>query len=300
MTSEDFSLHYHELKLEIALLSRTGLSFQDLFEQIMKKHDPSFLTVKPMGREGDWKCDGFSLNSGTVFQCYAPETLTGAEAARKVREDFHGAYEQWQEKMLSWIFVWSSDRALPPQVVNILADLRSHHPHVKIDHMGRQGLWLIVSQLPLLDRIAILGPVPALSDVPATTAAEIQVLLRHLDRQTGILPDPSDFDLTAISEKLTRNRLSGFVTMTLRPALPVAHLVREYVTRTPDPGFSQSIASDLASRYRQLSELTDNPDVIFSGLIDYVQGGLRTDLKFFWAAAGIVAHYFELCDVFER
>jgi hypothetical protein len=71
----------------------------------LQKSDASFLTVKPMGREGDWKSDGFSLNTGTVFQCYAPEELTGAEAARKVREDFQGACKCWQEKMLAWTFV---------------------------------------------------------------------------------------------------------------------------------------------------------------------------------------------------
>lgn len=299
MTREEFSLSYHEIKLELKLYRRVGRSFQDLFEQIMQKNDPSFLMVKPMGREGDWKSDGFSLNSGTVFQCYAPEELTGAEAARKVKEDFQGGRNHWKEKMLAWIFVWSSDRALPPQVVNVLAELKSNHPKISIDHMGREGLWQIVKQLPLEDRIAILGPVPDLSAVPATTAAEIQVLMKHLGKQTSSVPDDPSFDLTAISDKLVRNRLSAAVTNTVRPAMPVARLVREYVTRMPDPSFSEFIALDLASKYRELAESADDPDVIFGSLVDYVLGEQRVDPKFFWAAAGIIAHYFELCEVFE-
>jgi hypothetical protein len=300
MTPEEFSLSHHAIKLELELYRRVGRTFQDLFEQIMQKSDSSFLMVKPMGREGDWKADGFSLNTGTVFQCYAPEELTGSEAAKKVIEDFAGGRDHWKDKMRAWIFVWSSDRALPPQVVNVLAELKSNHPNVAINHMGREGLWQVVKQLPLVDRITILGPVPDLSAVPATTAAEIQVLMKHLGKQTASLPDDASFDLTAIADKLARNRLSAAVTNTVRPAMPVARLVREYVTKMPDPSFSEFIAMDLASKYRELSESADDPDVIFGGLVDYVLGEQRVDPKFFWAAAGIVAHYFELCDVFER
>ncbi len=300
MIPEEFSLSHHEIKLELELYRRSGRSFQDLFEQIMQKSDPSFLMVKPMGREGDWKADGFSLDTGTVFQCYAPEELTGAEAVRKVREDFSGGLGHWQEKMRAWTFVWSSDRALPPQVVNVLAELKANHPSIAIDHMGREGLWRIVKQLLLADRIAILGPVPDLSAVPATTAAEIQVLMKHLGKQTATLPDDPGFDLTAIADKLARNRLSAAVTNTVRPAMPVARLVREFVTKMPDPSFSEVIAIDLASKYRELAESANDPDVIFGSLVDYVLGEQRVDPRFFWAAAGIVAHYFELCDVFGR
>ncbi|MCX6590344.1 MAG: hypothetical protein NTZ56_02355 [Acidobacteria bacterium] len=300
MTPEEFSLSHHEIKLELELYRRVGRAFQDLFEQIMQKSDPSFLMVKPMGRAGDWKSDGFSLNTGTVFQCYAPEELTGPETARKIIEDFSGGRDHWKEKMRAWTFVWSSARALPPQVVNVLTELKANHPHIAIGHIGREGLWQIVKLLPMVDRIAILGPVPDLSAAPATTAAEIQVLMKHLGKQTANLPDDSSFDLTAIGDKLARNRLSAAVTNTVRPAMPVARLVREYVTKMPDPSFSEVIAIDLASKYRELAESADDPDVIFGSLVDYVVGEQRVDQKFYWAAAGIVAHYFELCDIFER
>ena len=98
---EEFSLSYHEIKLELELYRRVGMSFQDLFEQIMQKSDPSFLPVKPMGQAGDWKSDGFSLNSGTVYQCYAPEAMTGAKAARKIIADFDGGRNHWKDKMLA-------------------------------------------------------------------------------------------------------------------------------------------------------------------------------------------------------
>jgi len=300
MTREEFSLSHHRIKLELELYRRVGRSFQDLFEQIMQKHDPSFAVVKPMGRAGDWKADGFSVNDGTVYQCYAPEGLTGAEAAKKVFKDFDGAQNYWKERMFAWVFVWSSERALPPQVVNSLAELRSKHPTLSIRHMGREGLWDIVKQMPLADRIALLGAVPDLSEVPATTAHEIQVLMNHLGKLTAKVADDPNFDLTAIAEKLQRNQLSSAVSNTVRPAMPVAKLVRDYVTKMPDPDFSQIISMDLGAKYREFAASADDPDVIFGSLVDYVLGEQRIDPKFYWAAAGIVTHYFELCDVFER
>jgi hypothetical protein len=86
----------------------------------------------------------------------------------------------------------------------------------------------------------------------------------------------------------------------VRPAIPVVKLGREFVTSMPDPGFSQAIAVDLAGRYTALAASTNDPDVIFGSLVEYVSGEHRLEPRFFWAAAGIVTHYFELCDIFER
>lgn len=300
MTEEEFALYHHETRLELELFRRSGASFQYFFEQIMQKKDPSFLMVKPMGREGDWKTDGYSLNSKTIYQCYAPEEMAAAKAAKKIHEDFDGAKIKWQDKMRCWIFVWSSDRALPPQVVAALADLRSSNSGMVIDHIGRAGLWDIVKNLSAADRVALLGVVPDRRQVPITTAAEIQVLMKHLGAHTALVSDPSDLNLTAIAEKLQRNRLSAAVIATVKPATPVAKLVRDFVTSMPDPAFSQAIAFDLAERYTTVAASMDDPNAIFSDLIDYVLGERRPDLKFFWAAAGIVTYYFELCDIFER
>jgi hypothetical protein len=300
MTGEEFALHHHCLKLELELFRRTGKAFQDFFEQIMQKADPCFLMVKPMGRQGDWKADGYSTGTGTVYQCYAPEDMTGAEAARKIREDFAGARNRWQDKMQRWVFVWSSERALPPQAVASLAELKIGYPLLKIDHIGRAGLWDVVKKLPLGDREALLGAVPDMADAPTTTAAEIQVLMKHLGRLGAVTSDTADLDLTAIAEKLRRNRLSDAVASLVRHSLPVAKLVERFVTSMPDPGFSQAVAAELAGRYKELAASTDGSDVIFFGLIEYTLGEHRLDPKLFWAAVGIVTHCFELCDVFER
>jgi hypothetical protein len=300
MTKEEFAFSHHEVRLEVELYRRTGESFQDFFEQTMQKADPCFIMVKPMGKAGDWKADGYSVKTKTVYQCYAPEEMTGAKAARKVKKDFAGARDRWKDRMQSWIFVWSSERALPPQVVAALADLKAAHPKLAIDHMGRAGLWSIVRGLSLADRESLLGIVPDLSAAPITTAVEIQVLMNYLGRQPPTGEETASFDLTAIAEKLQRNRLSEAVRNMVMPSVPVAKLVHKFVTGMPDPGFSQAIAFELAGRYKELAASTDDPDVIFGSIIEHVLGAHHLEPKFFWAAVGIVTYYFELCDIFER
>ena len=300
MTNEEIALDYHEMKLKCELFERTGKSFQDFFEQIMQKADASFKMVKPVGREGDWKADGYSSDSKTVYQCYAPEALVVAKAVEKIKEDFEGAKKRWQDKMQQWAFVWSSERALPPQVIAVLEDLKSTHQSPQIVDVGRAGLWDIVKHLSLADRQSLLGIVPALSTAPITTAVEIQVLMKYLGKQTPITEDTAGFDLTAIAEKLQRNRLSQAVTNMVMPSVPVAKLVHKFVTGMPNPEFSQAIAVELGERYKELAVSTDDSDVIFGSIIKYVLGEHHLEPKFFWAAVGIVTYYFELCDIFER
>jgi len=300
MTKEEFARNYHAMRLEVELCRHVGKAFQDFFERIMQKTEPSFMMIKPMGRVGDWKADGYSMHTATIYQCYAPEELTGPETAKKIKEDFNGARAKWKDKMKRWVFVWNFYRGLPPQAVAELAELKKAYPTLVGDHIGPAGLWDIVQKLSLADREALLGVVPDLNDVPTTTAAEIQVLMTHLGSHSTVFSGPVDLDLTAIVEKLQRNRLSAAVSAIIKPAIPVARLVGKFVTSMPEPAFSEAIAMDLARRYNELAASADEPDVIFGNLIEYVLGDHRPEPRLFWAAAGIVTHYFELCDLFER
>ena len=51
------------------------------------------------------KCDGRQLSTGTIFQCYGPETPTDQKTIAKVNADFAGALAKWPEFMERWVFV---------------------------------------------------------------------------------------------------------------------------------------------------------------------------------------------------
>lgn len=278
---------------------RKAGDFQRFFEDIMVRHDPSFTPVKPHGNQGDWKNDGWIPTSGTLFQCYAPEELDATRLVKKITEDFDGARAKWAGKIRAWTFVYASQGKLPPFVLSAIEDLRISHPSLSIDTWNHERLWQIVRELPLEARSALLGAVPSISDVTTTTAEEIRVLLGYLARQHHA-PSDSGTQLLDLIPKLDLNQLGSSTRGLISLGLPVANTVANYLSHHPDPSFSSIISQSLADRYRILrSEHSIDSDQIFYSLIRWTQAGKPDDLRFFGAAVGIVAHYFELCDIFE-
>lgn len=265
----------------------------------MIRHDPTFTPVNPHGKQGDWKNDGWIPSSGTVFQCYSPESTAATKIIAKIKADFAGALERWAGKIKAWTFVYSEQGKLPPMVVSLIEDLKIAYPGITIETWNREILWGIVRNLEPEARNAILGAVPRPSDVLSTTAEEVRVLLSYLAR-TEHPPQDAGIRLLDLMPKLAHNRLGHAIHALIEPGLPIAQTTATYLSRHPDPGFSSLVSQSLAARYVELrSEIVDDPEQQFFGLISWVQSAKPHDPHFFWAAVGIVAHYFELCDIFE-
>lgn len=158
------SLVDHRLLYRLKCGELKGIEFQHFFEQILARADTTFTAVKPMGPAGDWKCDGYSAATKTVYQCYAPDILTATKTCDKIHADFAGAKSYWGHQMKCWLFVWNA-QALPPQVVSLFETLRREHPDVEIDHLGRDKMWdAVVSKLAPEVLNEILGEVSSPSE----------------------------------------------------------------------------------------------------------------------------------------
>jgi tetratricopeptide (TPR) repeat protein len=151
----------HRLLFRLKCVDSKGNAFQKFFEQLMSMYDKTFMPVKPGGPEGDWKCDGYSIASQTVYQCYSPDEMRTGKTSRKIREDFGGAERMWGAKMKRWGFVWNAD-ALPPQVVGVLADLATEcQGRVTIEQFGPEKLWdEFVSKFSNSELDDLLGEIP--------------------------------------------------------------------------------------------------------------------------------------------
>lgn len=300
LTFDEYALYHHNLLFRLKCHEHKAAAFQSFFEDVMRKHDPSFISVKPMGREGDWKCDGFSQATGTVYQCYAPEELTDKKAVDKINEDFEGAKTNWGAKMKAWVFVWSAYTALSAPTVDALQQLKIDNSTLGIDDWSREALWRIIAALPLQDRIVLLGPVVTPDDAVETTAAEIQTLLNYLAKHDMPLP-AENLDLTELAEKMRKNGLSEYVSALIRTSLPIARQVEDYTRKHPDIDHSAIVAGQLIGKYKKLAAADGaDPDLIFGGLVKYVANQQIDQPRYFCAATGIVAHYFQLCEIFER
>src|SRR5579864_3399995 len=115
---------WYELKFSLEFRSKHGTEFQDFFSSIMEHGYPAdFQRVKPYGKQGDKKCDGYHQSVKRVYQVYAPEKMNSAETNAKIDEDYAGALEHWKENLDTWVFVHNQWRGVPPDVLKKLLAL---------------------------------------------------------------------------------------------------------------------------------------------------------------------------------
>ena len=89
---DQLSRQHYELVYERNFLKFKGNEFQDFFSSLMEKCYPGdFQRIRPWGKFGDRKNDGYLKSQRTLFQIYAPNEMKSAEAVAKINEDFYGA-----------------------------------------------------------------------------------------------------------------------------------------------------------------------------------------------------------------
>lgn len=131
---------------------KNGKEFQTFFESIMKCAFQDFELVKPYGRTGDKKNDGFRKKAGIYYQVYAPENpeIKLARAAKKTKEDFRGLYESWQAhyEIREFHFVFNDkELGTAPEINMALAELSKEFPNVEFDVLTSKKLERIFLEL---------------------------------------------------------------------------------------------------------------------------------------------------------
>lgn len=77
-----------------------GVIFQNLVEDILsKKYKYNFVSVRPYGKLGDMKNDGFISSEKIYFQIYGPENLSKSlnNAITKAKIDINGLLTMWKD-----------------------------------------------------------------------------------------------------------------------------------------------------------------------------------------------------------
>jgi len=147
----------HWLWWKLRCFEAGGEEFQKLFESVIKRTNPEFMSIRPYGNIGDRKTDGLFFAKGVVFQVYSPDELTQAALKKKIREDLAGAVKHWKTALKKWAFVYNVRRGLPPDVPFLLNAQKANYPKVKLVPLSSDELWERARELPLSKRSEILG-----------------------------------------------------------------------------------------------------------------------------------------------
>lgn len=284
------------LKFENAFLRERGKAFETLFARIMAHaHPGDFQPVRPYGRRGDLKCDGHRASDGTVFQCYAPDTMKVDPLLAKIDEDFNGAVGHWAARMKRWEFVHNDIRGLAAQAIQKLADLGRANPSIDLAICGESELRAIVMQLGLHQLEDLFGAVPSDRSLERLNFEALRPVLLAIQRKEPEAEPP----LTAPSAaKLEYNALSNDAAGLLRQGRRREQLVETFFAAWPDPNFGEEIAQAFRLRYQALKASGLSADDIF-GELQAFAGGMTGDPARQGAVLAVLSYFFERCDIFE-
>ena len=148
-----------EAVFERDFIKKTADEFQDFFSEIMEKRYPTdFIRVRPWGKVGDRKNDGYLTSTRTLFQVYAPNELSSADCIKKINDDFTGALPHWRQHFDTWVFVHNSRKegGLGPDVTKTILELSTKQPGVVVQSWGFAELRKLSFELPPADLCALL------------------------------------------------------------------------------------------------------------------------------------------------
>jgi hypothetical protein len=290
------SRSHYEQCFKIAFMEKKGEEFQYFFASVMEKRYPAdFARVRPWGKVGDRKNDGYLKSKRFLFQIYAPLTIVASECIAKIDEDFTDALPHWKQYFDSWIFAHNAMGGLGPDVLKKLLELDDKHAEVNVAHWGFEELRREAMQLHEPELASLFGPAPSRQGLIDLGLQDLVPVLDHIAR----LPAVSEPDLRPVpADKLQRNMLSDAAAVLLRAGMSRVDLVRKYFKLKPT--LQDQIAESFRTRYIELRTTSASPDDVFADLQRFAGGPVVPSPARQNAVLAALAFFFEECDIFER
>ncbi len=296
---DDITRAHYELKFQVAFLTAKGDAFQTLFEQVMgKAHLADFIPCRPWGNVGDRKNDGYLKSERTLFQVYAPNEMSAAEAIAKIDEDFAGALSHWRQYFDKWVFVHNAHDGLSPKIIGKLLELERQHAPLKVTHWSLEELRLRLGRIPLEGLQSWFGIAPTDAAKRSLSVAELESVLHHI-AQTH--PPTGDTPRPVPTGKIEANGLSPSVATLLKAGMERAELVEKFFDRWHDPLYGDRLAGAFRSRYIKLRDQSPKigPDAVFHELHTWAGGTWASSSGLQVAVMAVLAFFFEQCEIFE-
>lgn len=149
------SKHLLKVLFKLKIYESDATAFEDLFTCIMVQTYPEFKRVKPYGKLGDRKNDGYIRHIGHYYQCYGPEDLTKKETikrgVKKLSDDFEGLISYWNEayEVKKFFYVVNDKyKGLPPDIMYEIDKMNIAYDSISIDSLCSDQLESIFIELP--------------------------------------------------------------------------------------------------------------------------------------------------------
>ena len=287
---------WYEQKFINAFRSKSGIEFQEFFVSIMERGYPAdFQKVKPYGKDGDKKCDGYHQSLKRVYQVYAPERMNVGETNKKIDEDFNGAVQHWTNDIAAWVFVHNQWRGIPADVLQKLLAINGTNG-VTVLRWSEPEVHDEFFRLTPENQALLLGPSPTSQSFAYIQMKDVVQVANAISQQEAPLPE----EIRKVpAGKLNANSLSISVQSLLTLGSRKSKLVKRFFDEWHDPQLGDRIARAFRSRYEQLRKEGIVGDEVFFQLWKFAGGGSQDSVPHEAAVLAVLAFLFEECDIFE-
>lgn len=290
--------------LENKIHRSDGQAYEDLFCDIMEAHNSNFKRVKPQGRIGDRKNDGFDSTTGLYCQVYAPENLHKSEAGaiQKLEEDFAGLILHWSSicPIKEYYYVLNDKfKGTTHPIEDILSNLTKLHS-VNCRSFLNKDLEAVFTTLSDHSIEKIVGGIPSPEKLTTLNYSTLNEVLTHLMNKKGVIKHAERPENPNFIKKISFNGLT---------AVPSALLtIGDYQNGEIEAFFRNrsdfhriDVQQKFVELYQEGLALYDEPrekgDHIFYHILERAKP--REEAFFDTPVIALMAYYFEKCDIFE-
>jgi hypothetical protein len=294
------------LKFKTKIYETDKQAFEDLFTKLKQHEDNNFKQVKPQGRLGDGKCDGFNDSTGEYYQVYAPEDLTGKEDKANTKMDtaFSQLLEFWTNnnfKVNKFYFVVND------KYRNVYASTYANAKQIAINNnivcevLTCKNLEDVLFRLEddkIFDVLGGIIPDPLnIDNVEYSIMQEVIAFLlnRNAPKITEVIPQHPDFE-----KKIVFNSLSKIVSDFLNAGQRQNYTINEYFelnSKFVKEELRQAFNNIYQQAIREIPESESKNDEIFQFIAN--KSSPKDNFAFQNAVYVLMAYYFEYCDIFE-
>ncbi|NRT15900.1 hypothetical protein HNP99_002260 [Flavobacterium sp. 28A] len=281
-------------------------TYEDLFTKIMQNQDSNFKQIKPQGRLGDGKCDGFNTKTGEYYQVYAPEELTGNEAVllSKMEASIIGLLSFWKEKgfeVKRFNYVVKDNYKNVYALTYTNAKLIAKKYQIECEVITCKDLEDIFMEFDLEEMESILGGmIPNPDNISNFEYDVMNEVVNHLKERKSRnilekIPSNPNFD-----NKITFNSLSEVISEILNISQRQNYAINDFFQLN-----SKFIKEDLreifTTLYEEGKELIPESETKNDEIFLYiVEKSIPNDKHNTQDAIFVLmAYYFEYCDIFE-
>jgi hypothetical protein len=280
-------------------------SYEDLFTKIMQTNDFNFKQVKPQGKLGDGKCDGFNEKTGDYFQVYAPEELKGNEATlfSKMDSSITGLLVFWEErdfKVKKYNYVVKDNYRNEYALIYTNAKKISEKYEIQCEILLCKDVEDIFMTFGEDEMIVVLGMIPNPDNISNFEYDIMNDVVKHLKERKSRsilekIPSNPNFD-----EKIIFNSLSKVICEILNSGQRQNFAINDFFQLN-----SKYIKEDLrltfSTLYEEGKELIPNSETKNDEIFQYIvqKSSPNENQTTYDAIFVLMAYYFEYCDIFE-